>query len=418
MTTIAPDLSSLRERFPALARLGPGGEPFVWADCPGGSQVPDTVIEAMAGQLRHGVSNTHGAFEASEEVDALIGEARRAAADVTGADPGEIVFGPNATTLLLSLSRAFARTLLPGDEVVVTTLDHDANVRPWILAAEDAGATVRWVDVRTDDVTIDLGSFDAALSDRTRLVAFTLASNAVGTIPAAAELTRRAHAAGAIVAVDAVHAAQHRSIDVRALDADILACSPYKFFGPHLGILAVRRELLETWTPYKLRPSPDTAPERWETGTQNHEGLAGLIAAAEYLAGVGRIYASPEDDSRRAAVVAAFDAIGAHEQALSLRFLDGVAGLPDVRLFGIADPTRVDERTPTFAVRVGEQHPLETSAELARRGIFTWDGHYYAISVMERLGLLDTGGAVRIGFCHYHSQAEVDRVLDALDTVT
>jgi cysteine desulfurase family protein (TIGR01976 family) len=412
------DLSSQRVRFPALGRLDPGGDPFVWADCPGGSQVPDTVIEAMAAQLRHGVSNTHGAFAASEEIDALIAEARLAAADFTGADPGEIVFGPNATTLLLSLSRAFARTLRPGDEVVVTTLDHDANVRPWILAAEEAGATVRWVDVRTDDVTLATGSFDAALSDRTRLVAFTLASNAVGTIPDAAELIRRAHAAGALVAVDAVHVAQHRAIDVRALDADILACSPYKFFGPHLGLLAVRRQLLETWTPYKLRPARDTAPDRWETGTQNHEGLAGMIAAVDYLAGVGHTYASPVDGSRRAAVVAAFDAIGAHERVLSLRFLDGIEGLPDVRLFGIADPARVDERTPTFAVRIGEQHPLESSAALARRGIFTWDGHYYAITVMERLDLLDTGGAVRIGFCHYHSPTEVDRVVEALATLS
>lgn len=408
------DVAAVRARFPALARTGPDGRPLVFADAPGGSQVPDTVIEAVAGRMRSGLSNTHGAFETSAETDALIAEARRAAGDLTGADPGEIVVGPNATTLLFALSRSFGRLLQPKDEVVVTTLDHDANVRPWVLAAEDAGATVRWVDVREDDVTLDLGSFDAALGDRTRLVAFTLASNAVGTIPQAEQLVRRAKAAGALVAVDAVHLAQHRALDFAGLGADILACSPYKFFGPHLGVLAVRRELLEEWAPYKLRPAPDEAPDRWETGTQDHEGLAGMTAAVEYLAGVGRAYGDPADRSRRAAVVAAFEAIAAHERALAVRFLEGLHELPKVRLWGVADTARLDERTPTFAIRVGEQHPAETATELGRRGIFAWDGHYYAITIMERLGLLATGGAVRIGFCHYHTHDEVDRVLEEL----
>lgn len=416
MTPLDP--SELRARFPALARTGEDGRPIVYADAPGGSQVPDTVVEAIARHLRSGISNTHGAFPASEETDLLIAEARAAAADVTGADPGEIVFGPNATTLLLHLSRSFGRTLGPGDEVVVTKLDHDANVRPWVLAAQDAGATVRWVDIRDDDVTLDLDSFDAALSDRTRLVAFTLASNAIGTIPPAAELVRRAHDAGALVAVDGVHMAQHRSLDLHGLDADVMACSPYKFFGPHLGVLAVRRELLETWTPYKLRPAPDETPDRWETGTQNHEGLAGMTAAVDYLAGVGRTYGESTGETRRHALVAGFDAIGAHERELASRFLRGVEELPNVRLWGVADPERVDERTPTFAVRVGEQDPFKTATELARRGIYVWDGHYYAITVMERLGLLDTGGAVRIGFCHYHSADDVDRVLTALSDLS
>ena len=417
MTALDP--AALRHRFPALARTGEDGLPVIYADAPGGSQVPETVIDAIAAHLRSGISNTHGAFAASEETDALIADARRAASDVTGADPGEIVFGPNSTTLLLHLSRSFGRTLRSGDEVVVTTLDHDANVRPWVLAAEDAGATVRWVDVRDHDVTLDLDSFDAALSDKTRLVAFTLASNAVGTIPPAAELIRRVHDVGALAAVDGVHFAQHRALDLHALDADILACSPYKFFGPHLGVLSVRRELLDTWTPYKLRPAPDEAPDRWETGTQNHEGLAGLIGAVEYLADVGRTYgAADTGDDRRAAVVAGFDAIGTHERGLSERFLRGVNDLPNVRLWGVADVDRLDERTPTFAVRVDDQDPLKTATELARRGIYVWDGHYYAITVMERLGLLDSGGAVRIGFCHYHSADDVDRVLDALADLT
>ncbi len=412
MTPLDP--TELRRRFPALSRTGEDGRPVIYADAPGGSQVPDTVVDAIADHLRSGISNTHGAFAASEETDAIIADARRAAADVTGADSGEIVFGPNSTTLLLHLSRSFGRTLRPGDEVVVTKLDHDANVRPWVLAAEDAGATVRWVDIRDDDVTLDLDSFDAALTDRTRLVAFTLASNAVGTIPPAAELIRRIHAVGALAAVDGVHLAQHRALDMHGLDADILACSPYKFFGPHLGVLSVRRELLDTWTPYKLRPAPDEAPERWETGTQNHEGLAGMVAAVDYLADVGRTYGYPAGADRRDAVVAGFGAIGVHERELTARFLRGVAEIPSVRLWGIADEERLDERTPTFAVRSGDQDPLKTATELARRGIYVWDGHYYAITVMERLGLLDSGGAVRIGFCHYHSTDDVDRVLEAL----
>jgi cysteine desulfurase family protein (TIGR01976 family) len=375
-------------------------------------------MEAVAGRLRRGISNTHGSFALSRETDALIGDARIAAADVTGADPDEVVFGPNSTSLLLSVSRSFARTLGPDDEIVVTVLDHDANVRPWILAAEDAGATVRWVDVRSDDVTLDADSFDDALTDRTRLVAFTLASNAVGTIPAAAELVRRAHDAGALVALDGVHLAQHRALDVRAVDADLLVCSPYKFFGPHLGILALRGELLESWTPYKLRPACDEGPERWETGTQSHESLAGLVAATDYLAGVGSAYGRPADGTRRASIVAAFDAITAHEHALTFRFLDGLDRLPNVRLHGIDDRSRIDERTPTFAIRVAGMHPVETASELDRRGIFSWDGHYYAITLMERLGLQETGGAVRIGFCHYHGLDDVDRVLSALEELS
>jgi cysteine desulfurase family protein (TIGR01976 family) len=403
------DVDRLRARFPALARTDEDGRPFVWVDAPGGSQVPDTVIEAVAGHYRRGLSNTHGAFVSSEETDALVADARRAAADLTGADPGEIVFGPNSTTLLLHLSRSFGKTLRPGDEIVLTRLDHDANVRPWALAAADAGATIRWVDVDDRDVTLDLASFDDALTERTKLVAFTLASNAVGTIPPAAELIRRAKSVGALVAVDGVHFAQHRLMDLHGLGADILTCSPYKFFGPHLGIVAARRALLESWVPYKLLPASDEAPERWETGTQNHEGLAGLTAAADYLAGLGA-----DRGSRRDRLASAFDAIGRHEHDLARRFLEGIAALSDVRLWGIEDRDRLDERTPTFAVRVGSQHPAETAKSLAALGVFVWDGDYYAREVMTRLGLLESGGAIRIGFCHYHSADDVDRVLEAL----
>jgi cysteine desulfurase family protein (TIGR01976 family) len=404
------DMKSIRARFPALARIGDDGRPPVLADAPGGSQVPDAVIEAVSGHYRRGMSNTHGAFATSEETDLVIAEARRAAADLTGADPGEIVFGPNATTLLFHVSRSFSKTLEPGDEVVVSRLDHDANVRPWVLAAADAGASVRWVDVREDDVTIDIDSFRAALTPRTKLVAFTLASNAVGTIPPAADLVARAKEVGAVVAVDAVHLAQHRLLDLHGLGADLLACSPYKFFGPHLGVLAVRRSLLESWTPYKLVPASDDAPDRWETGTQNHEGMAGLVAAVEYLAGI----AGAAGTARRERLRASYHAIAAHEEQLADRFLEGIADLPHVRLWGIAGRARRDERTPTFAIRVGDEHPAQTAKRLAERGIFVWDGDYYAREIMTRLGLFESGGAVRVGFCHYHTLDEVERVLEAL----
>lgn len=404
------DLSDLRARFPSLAREM-DGRPVVFVDAPGGSQVPGSVIEAMAGYLSRSNSNSHGAFPTSQETDDLILDAHRAAADLLNAGPDEVVFGPNATTLLLAISRSVGRTLRPGDEVVVTRLDHDANVRPWILAAEDASATVRWADLREEDVTLDLDSFDAALSERTKVVAITLASNAVGTITPAAELVRRVRRrTEAIVVCDGVHLAQHRRIDVRALGADLVAVSPYKIFGPHLGILFGRRELLSALTPYKVRPASDELPFAFETGTQNHEGYAGWVAAVAYLAGL----ATGAGD-RRASIAEAFaGSIVPWEAELSRRFLDGVRAIRGVRLYGIAEPERADERTPTFAIRVGERHPAETAKALAERGIFVWDGHYYALELMERLGLQESGGAVRIGFTHYNSPAEVDRVLEEL----
>jgi cysteine desulfurase family protein (TIGR01976 family) len=402
------DVTQIRTRFPALARPGPDGRPCVWVDAPGGSQMVDTAIEAVAARMRAGASNTHGVFPVSEEIDALIADARRAGADLLGCDAGEIVFGQNATSLLLHLSRSIGRTWGPGDEIVVTKLDHDANVRPWILAARDAGATVRWVDVRVDDVTLDLDDLAQAIGPRTKLVACTLASNAVGTIPPAADVVALAKRAGALVALDGVHLAQHRSIDLRGLGADLVATSPYKYFGPHQGMAAVRADLLASLEPYKLRAAPDEDPDRWESGTQSHEALAGTVAAIDYIAEAGG------GGDRRTAIRRGYDAFEAHEQSLARRFLEGVATIPGVRQVGISDPTRVHERTPTFAVLVRDQHPIETSRRLGERGIFTWDGHYYAIEVFERLGLLEGGGAVRIGFCHYHAADEVDRVLEGL----
>ena len=409
---MSTDLSRAYERFPGLRREV-DGRPVVFADAPGGSQVPDEVVEAMSAYLRRSNANAHGAFATSRETDDVIAEAHGAAADLLNADPDEIVFGPNATTLLFAISRSIARTLEPGDEVVVTRLDHDANVRPWVFAAEDAGATVRWVDVREDDVTLDPDSFVAALSERTKLVAFSLASNAVGTVTPAAELVRLVHeGTGGLVACDGVHLAQHRSIDVREIGADLVVCSPYKIFGPHLGILFGRREVLSSLRPYKVRPAEDALPFAFETGTQNHEGFAGWIAAVGYLASLGA------GSTRREAVADAFGrAIVPWEADLSRRFLDGLSSIPRVRLFGIAETGRVGERTPTFAIRVGHQHPAETAKALAERGVYVWDGNYYALEIMERLGLEDSGGAVRVGFCHYNTPAEVDRVLDELESI-
>jgi len=410
---LGPDLAPLRARFPALARTQ-DGVPVVFADAPGGSQLPDSVIESVAGRLRAGASNMDGSFLTSREIGDTVAAARAAAADLVGAAPERIVFGANATSLLFSFSRAFAATLRSGDEVVVSRLDHDANVRPWVLAARDAGATVRWIDVDPRDATLDVDSFHGALGERTRLVAFTLASNAVGSLTPAPELVRAAKAVGALVVLDGVHIAQHRAIDLDALDADLLAVSPYKVFGPHLGFVAATPAVLDGWDPYRVRPAAAyPSPQRWETGTQNHEGLAGLNAAVDYLAAVGRIHGRPGGPGRRAEVVAAFDAIVAHEAMLSRRFLSGLASIDGARLVGLG-PDDVARRTPTFALRIAGLDPHAVAASLGERGIFVWDGHQYAIELFDRLDLLGSGGVVRVGFCHYHTPGEVDRVLAAL----
>ena len=407
------DLSATRKAFPALDRTV-GGRPAVFTDAPGGTQVPQSVIDAMTSYLADKNSNTGGLFATSRETDQIIEEARRSGADLLGCDPGEVVFGPNTTTLAFALSRSLARRLKQGDEVVVTRLDHDANVAPWIAAAQEAGARVRWVDIVEPDCSLDLRSLEAALTARTCLVAFTLASNAVGTITAATEVVSAARAAGATVVADAVHLAPHRSIDVRALDVDVLFCSPYKFFGPHLGVMYARRELLDTWTPYKVAPAHDGSPDRWETGTKNHEALAGFGATVDYLAGLGRSYSEARAGDRRADVTSGMQAVARAESELSRRFLEGAAEIPSLRVWGIGDPERAGERTPTFALRLGERSPQEVADELGARGVFVWDGNYYALALMERLGLEGSGGAVRIGFCHYNTLDEVDRVLSEL----
>lgn len=407
------DLRTVRDRFPALQRTQ-NGEPCVFADAPGGTQVPQIVIDTMTDYLVNHNANEGGAFATSAESDAIVLEAHAAAADFLGCDPSEVVFGQNATTHLFAISRAIGRELVPGDEIVITTLDHDANIAPWKAIAEDKGAIVKQVDIRTEECTLDLADLDEAITERTRVVAFTLASNAVGTVTPAPAIVRKAHEAGAIVVADAVHVAQHRSLDVGVIDADIVVTSPYKVFGPHMGLLYGKAELLRRLRPYKVRPAGDDIPGAWETGTMNHEGMAGYVASVEYMASVGREFGVPADDSRRSAVVAAMVVFRERETELASAFLDGLATIPRARLYGVP---LARKRTPTFSVTVEGRHPREIAAALGEQGIFVWDGNYYALELMERLGLEGQGGAVRVGFCHYNTLGEVGRVLEALGSV-
>lgn len=399
------DTSAVRSRFPALSRTL-DGLPVVYADGPGGTQVPDQVIAAMSGYLSRGGSNLGGPFVTSEETMAVVADARTAGADLFGAArPDEIVFGQNMTSLTLALGRALARTWRPGDEIVCTTLDHDANVSSWMQAAGEAGAAVRLVDFDRETGRLDPGAVAAALTDRTRLVAVTHASNAIGTVVDVAAVAEAAGAAGALTFVDAVHYAPHGAIDVARIGCDFLAASAYKFFGPHTGLLYGRAERLAAIDAVRIRPAPGEPPGKWESGTQSFESLAGVTAAVDYLASLG------EGTDRRSALVSAMERIGEHEAALSARFLEGVSSVPEVTVHGVAG---VLGRTPTFAVAVEGRSARSVAEELGCDGIFVWDGHYYALEVMRRLGVLDTGGLVRIGFVHYSTLDEVDRVVEAL----
>ncbi len=408
------DVERVRARFPALERTL-DGRPVAYFDGPAGSQVPREVADAVSRYLLETNANHGGTFVSSRESDAIVADAHRAVADFLGTDdPGTIAFGANMTTLTLSLARALARTWVPGDEIVVTRIEHDANFTPWVQAATDAGATVREVAIRPDDCSLDMDDLAAKIGPRTRLVAVALASNAVGTINPVDEIVTLAHAAGAHVFVDAVHYAPHLLIDVAALGCDYLACSAYKFFGPHVGMLWGRRQLLEALPVYKLRPPPDTLPDRLMTGTQSHEGIAGTLAAIDYLASLGRERAAGgESLGRRDALALAFQAIAEHENTLATRLIRGLGELPDVRLWGIRDLERIDQRVPTVAITHARVSPRDVAEHLARRGIFVWHGNYYALPLTEALGL-EPEGMVRIGLLHYNTGEEVDRLLDAL----
>ncbi len=400
------DVEAIRSRFPALRRTV-GGKPAAYLDGPGGTQVVDGAIAAMAGLMEAGGANHGGLYVTGRETAATVDAARAAVADFfNAAGPDEIAFGQNMTSITLSVSRALAWTWRPGDEVVVTRLDHDANVWPWVLAARDADATVRFVDFDpAAGCSLDPASLEKAIGPRTRLVAVTHASNAVGTVVDVAAVARMAHQVGALVYVDAVHAAPHRRIDVQAADADFAVASVYKFFGPHTGVFYGRHELLASLDAVRIRPAPAVPPGKWETGTQSFESLAGVTAAVDYLASLG------EGSHRRERLTTAMQAVAAHEAALSGRFLAGVAEIPGVRLHGRPDAVG---RTPTFAVEVAGLAPAEVARRLGDDGIFVWHGDYYAVEVMKRLGRADRGGLVRIGFVHYNTPGEVDRVLEAL----
>jgi cysteine desulfurase family protein (TIGR01976 family) len=387
------DVEAVRARFPALA-----GD-AAYLDGPGGSQVPQEVLDATAGYLRDTNANLGGAFPSSAASDEVMERGRAAAADFTGAEPEGIAFGANMTTLNFLLAHAVARTLEPGDEIVVTRLDHDANVSPWLLLAADHGLVVKHAPIRAGDVTLDHDALEALIGERTRVVAFTLASNAVGSLTDPARIAAAAHRAGALAWADGVHLAPHRRLRARHWGLDVLLCSPYKFFGPHLGVAAIRPDLAESLPADRVRPAGEHPPgHRFETGTQSHEAIAATTAAIDYLRSLG-------DGS----LDLAWERIGAHEDALALRFLDGLP--PGVELYGIPAP---EGRTPTFCFNLPGRTPREVAQRLGELGLYVWDGDYYALEPMRALGLADRGGAVRAGFLHYTTDAEVDRLLAAL----
>jgi cysteine desulfurase family protein (TIGR01976 family) len=387
MSTVAFDVAAVRARFTALQR------PTAFFDGPGGTQTPDSVIEAVSSYLSEANANLGGPFESSLRSDQVVDAAHDAAARFLGASPSEVGFGQNMTTLNFALTRTIGRELRAGDEILVTRLDHDANVSPWLELAQDLDLIVRQADLREEDCTLELADLEHQLSEKTKVVAFPWASNAVGSITDVRRVADLAHEAGALAWVDAVHYAPHGPIDVAAAGADVLVCSPYKFFGPHLGLFFGRREVLERWRPYKVRPSAnEPVSHRFETGTLAHELLAGYTAAIEYIESIG------------------WDAIVAWERELGERFLDG---LPDAyRLYGLST---MDGRTPTFALTHPKRSPDELAEELGRRDIAAWPGNYYALEIMERLGLAD--GCLRVGIVHYNTAEEVDRLLAALAEV-
>ncbi len=408
-TAISLDPVPLRAQFPAL-QLKVDGKTAVYLDSPGGTQVPQSVIDAMSGYLRHGGSNSGGPFLTSRYTDDITNAARAAMMDFYNARrPDEIVFGQNMTSLNFSLSRALARTWQPGDEIVVTRLDHDANISPWLLAAQDSGVVVRWLDFDPTNCTLRLDMLPDLLNEKTRLLALTYASNAVGSISDVQRATELAHAAGVLVMVDAVHFAPHGLIDVQAINCDFLISSAYKYFGPHTGILYGKYELLDSLMAYKVRPAPAKPAGKWETGTQSFESLAGVTAAVNYLASIGG-----ETGSRRERLVQAMQQIKTYELSLSQRFLMGATQVAGLRVYGITDVERLAERTPTFAVSLEGISAEEVATRLGEQSIYVWHGHYYAVAVMERLGLIEQGGLVRIGFVHYNTVDEVDQVVNAL----
>jgi cysteine desulfurase family protein (TIGR01976 family) len=419
----AYDIEAVRARFPALHRRV-DDQPVAWLDGPAGTQVPDACLDAIHDFLVAGGSNTHGAFAASAETDALVAATRAGVADLLGAgEPDEIAFGPNMTTITFALSRAIAASLAAGDEIVLTRMDHDANVAPWLAAARERSLVVRWIEVDPDDCTLRLDDLDRIIGPRTRLVAVGFASNAVGTINPIARIAAAAREVGARVWVDAVHAAPHLPIDVATLGADFLVCSAYKLYGPHLGILWGRREALEALPPYHVRPAGDAIPGRFETGTPAFELLAGLSGTLRHLEWIGATQGGAagdpgaDDGKRPERLRAAMGAAQAYERGLVLRLIERVGAIDGVRIRGIIDPDRAEERCPTIAFTIEGHHPRDVARALGERGIFVWDGDYYAWELIRALGLAESGGMVRVGLVNYNTAAEVERLGDALEAI-
>jgi cysteine desulfurase family protein (TIGR01976 family) len=405
------DIAWVREQFPSL-KLQVNGHTAAFLDGPAGTQVPKQVMEAIQSYFLNANANTYGAFLTSRRANQMILSARAAMGDFLNCDQNDVVFGQNMTTITFALARAISREMKMGDEILVTMLDHDANVAPW-RALEEKGVVIRQVDIRESDCTLNMDDLRQKISEKTKLVAVGYASNIVGTINPVAEITKLAHAAGALMFIDAVHYAPHGLIDVQALDCDFLVCSPYKFFGPHMGTLYGKKEHLERLKPYKVRPATDVSPECWETGTQVQELIAGIAAAVDYIADLGR-HCDPRVNGRRDALLAAYRATRGYETALVGRLIEGLLAIPGVQIFGITDPQRFDERCSTLSFRVGNHHPTEIATFLGDRGIFTWDGNFYALNLSERLGVEQKGGVLRVGLVHYNTAAEVDRLLSAL----
>jgi cysteine desulfurase family protein (TIGR01976 family) len=401
-----------RSQFPALKRIV-ANQPVAFFDGPGGSQVPQRVIDAVGNYMAHTNANRGGQYATARESDELLESAHATMAAFLGSsNPESVVFGANMTTLTFALSRAISRTWQPGDEVIVTRLDHDGNVTPWVLAARDAGATVKYVDFHKSDCTLDLQDFASRLSSRTRFVAIGCASNIVGTVNPVREICRQAKSVGAQVFLDAVHFAPHALPDVENWGCDWLACSAYKFFGPHVGVLWGRPELLTSLTPYKLRPVTETLPGRWMTGTQNFEGIAGTKAAVDYLAELGRLV-DPASHSVRDSLRSAYTAIGDYERELAAALLAGLAAIPQIKILGLTDPGRLHERTPTVSFVHEPLSAIEIADRLGHLGLFVGHGNFYALQVSEAFGL-EPRGVVRVGLMHYNTLSEVDRLIAAI----
>ena len=411
------DIQAVRRQFPALQELF-GGRPGIFFDNPGGTQVPQSVIDAVTNYYIRSNANVHGAFVTSQRSDAIIAEARQAAADLLGADVDEIVFGNNMTTLAFALMHTLAHEIKTGDEIIVTRLDHDANVAPWLRLAEDTGAQVQWADIDTENCTLDMAHMRSLISERTKFIAIGYASNATGTVNDVQTIVDWAKEAGALSFVDAVQYAPHGLIDVKALDCDFLSCSAYKFFGPHVGILYGKREHLTRLRSYQVRPAADKIPGKWETGTKNHEGLAGTLAAIDYIAGLGVSDGGvAEGASRREKLIGAWRVIHAYEQTILAHLITGLQRLPGVRIYGISDPAEWPKRVATVAIRKEGVTPQQLAQALAAENIFVTEGNYYAIAVSERLGVEQSGGMLRIGLTHYNTMEEIDFLLRVLERV-